>query len=391
MIVQVLQLGMGWFPEQPGGLNRVYYDLFHSLPLVGVKCRGVITGDRPAEGEFKDLLEIAAPLSGGLVRRCISIRRSVQRALAKNDIDLVASHFALYTAGLIGGLSSKPLVVHFHGPWAEESRSEGASSLAVKLKYLLEKRVYSRADRFIVLSRAFRDVLIQQYGIDESRIEIVPGQVDIQRFTMALTRQEARERLGWPMDRPIFVAVRRLVRRMGLENLIAAVKELRISAPDAMLMIAGKGPLAEELQQRIRDIGQQDSIKLLGYVSDSDLPTIYRAADCSVVPTTALEGFGLIAAESLAAGTPVLVTPVGGLPEVVEELSPALVMKSTEAADIADAMRSVLLHQVVLPDENQCRAYAVSRYDRKVVAEKIKKVYINALAGKSVTGAKFNS
>ena len=68
------------------------------------------------------------------------------------------------------------------------------------------------------------------------------------------------------------------------------------------------------------------------------LPLAYRAADLTVVPTVALEGFGLIAVESLAAGTPVLVTPVGGLPEVVAALSPALVLAATGSAPLADAV-----------------------------------------------------
>lgn len=372
---------MGWFPEQPGGLNRVFYDLFHSMPRSGVSCRGIITGDRPIEGEVGKLLHIAAPLHGNLLKRCLAFRRCTRDVLAKYDVDLVASHFALYAAGVVGRLN-RPLVVHFHGPWAEESRQEGASALAVRFKRLVEKRVYSRADRLIVLSRAFADVLARQYGIEESKIDIVPGSADLQRFNSPLSRREAREKLGWPTDRPIFVAVRRLVRRMGLENLIAAMQAVQASVPDAMLMIAGKGPLLEELQQQIRSSGNLDSIKLLGYVSDADLPTLYRAADCSVVPTASLEGFGLIAVESLAAGTPVLVTPVGGLPEVVEELSPSLVMKSIETADIAAALRSVLKGDISLPSDHQCRSYAASRFDPSVIADKIRAVYSKVLAGK---------
>ena len=68
-------------------------------------------------------------------------------------------------------------------------------------------------------------------------------------------------------------------------------------------------------------------VRMLGSSRDADLPLYYRAADLSVVPTVALEGFGLVAAESLAAGCPALVTPVGGLPSVVADLSPDLVLE----------------------------------------------------------------
>lgn len=371
---------MGWFPEQPGGLNRVYYDLLHSLPMVGVECRGVITGGAAVEGPPGSVIKVAAPLDAGLVTRCLSLRRGVREVLAQESIDLVAAHFALYAAAVVASVPPRPLVVHFHGPWALESEREGASPLSVKLKHALERHVYKQAARYIVLSKAFRDVLAESYKVDASKIRIVPGQVDTDRFNASMSRREARQALGWPLDRPIIVAVRRLVKRMGLEELIAAMVAVRQAVPDALLHIAGKGPLMGDLQTQIDQNGLGDHVRLLGYVSDDDLPRLYRAADLSVVPTASLEGFGLIAAESLAAGTPVLVTPVGGLPEVVADLSPSLVMKSTTAADIADSVSAALKGSLGLPTEEQCRAYAVSRFDRKVVAAQTKQVYEEAIA-----------
>ena len=132
------------------------------------------------------------------------------------------------------------------------------------------------------------------------------------------------------------LAVRRLVRRMGLEDLIDAIGLLKHRHPDVLLLIAGKGKIGEELQQRIDAAGLQDNVKLLGFVPDNHLAALYRAATVSVVPTVALEGFGLITVESLASGTPVLVTPVGGLPEAVAGLSDDLVLPSTGADAIAE-------------------------------------------------------
>jgi glycosyltransferase involved in cell wall biosynthesis len=240
--------------------------------------------------------------------------------------------------------------------------------------------VYQRASRYIVFSNAFRDVLSQKYGVDEAKIRIVPGQVDTERFNTMATRREARQNLGWPLDRPIVVCVRRLVSRMGLEELITAVSLVRRAHPDILLHIAGKGPLAHELQNRIDGEGLTGFVRLLGYISDSELPTIYRAANLSVVPTSSLEGFGLIAAESLASGTPVLVTPVGGLPEVVTDLAPTLVTASARAGDIADSLRAALSGRLSLPTEEQCRTYAVAKFERRTVAGQIKQVYEEAIA-----------
>jgi glycosyltransferase involved in cell wall biosynthesis len=114
-------------------------------------------------------------------------------------------------------------------------------------------------------------------------------------------------------------------------------------------------------------------------VSDEDLPYLYRAANLSVVPTMALEGFGLIAAESLAAGTPCLVSPIGGLPEVVKGLSANLVLRSPATEDIAEAVLGALQGRLSLPDDLSCRAYAEKNFDWQVIAAQIADVYRRAI------------
>jgi glycosyltransferase involved in cell wall biosynthesis len=110
------------------------------------------------------------------------------------------------------------------------------------------------------------------------------------------------------------------------------------------------------------------------------LPHAYRAADISIVPSVSLEGFGLIVAESLAAGTPCLVTPVGGLPEAVIGLSPALVMGGTSPGMLADGMAAALTGALPLPTAAQCLAFARANYDWPVIAARVRTVYEDALA-----------
>jgi glycosyltransferase involved in cell wall biosynthesis len=300
--------------------------------------------------------------------------------LERQPPDVVASHFALYAFPGLDLLKDHPLVVHFHGPWAHESRVEGERSLAFQAKAALERIVYRRGRLFVVLSQAFAGVLRDLYGVAEEDIRIVPGGVEVDRFDTGLMREEARERLSWPLDRPILLSVRRLYHRMGLENLIGAFREVHRRVPDALLYIAGKGPLAGDLHARITAEGLAEHVRLLGFVPDSDLPTVYRAADLSVVPTIALEGFGLITVESLAAGTPVLVTPVGGLPEVVRDLSPDLILPDADMMTMADRLTAILQGRVKLPATERCQMYARQRYDWPVIAHRTRRIYEEALA-----------
>ncbi len=375
----VLELGMGWFPEQAGGLNRVYYDLVHSLPAAGVNCRGLITGSSRSQDETGGAVRAVVRTDASIFERWRAIRAAVRQTFETEDIDLVAGHFAIYCFPALSTIKSKSFVYHFHGPWAAEGEREGARKIATVAKAWIERKVYRRADRLIVLSQAFKTVLCDSYGVDPLCVDIVPGSVDCDRYEISMSRREAREKLGWPSDRPIVFAIRRLVSRMGLEDLIASVSELRQRHPDVLVCIAGKGPLSQELQQQIESADLHKHVRLLGYVSDADLPVAYRAADLSIVPTVALEGFGLIAIESLAAGTPVIVTPVGGLPEVVQGLSPELICQSSGPSSLAAALDGALSNPASLPTSDACRGYARANFDLPVIAMKTKAVYQAAL------------
>lgn len=379
MSLKVLELGMGWFPEQAGGLNRVYHELVKSLPAVGVDVIGIVTGSGLSDAETAGRIRSVVPSDVGLRQRWAAIRASVAAAIEVESPDLVAAHFAVYTWPALGAIGRTPLVVHFHGPWAAEGRREGAGRVVTLIKAMLEKRVYRRATKLIVLSQAFKDVLCQSYGVDPSWVHIVPGGVDCTRYDVPLTRDEARLKLGWPTDRRILIAVRRLVHRMGLEDLITATAELRRKHPDVLLHIAGKGPLSPHLQQQIDSAGLAEHVKLLGYVSDADLPIAYTAADMSVVPTMALEGFGLIAIESLAAGTPVIVTPVGGLPEVVTKLSTNLIADGTGPHALVRAIGAALADPLRLPSREVCKAYTRTHFDLPVIARQTRAVYEQAI------------
>jgi glycosyltransferase involved in cell wall biosynthesis len=374
-LAQILTIGMGWFGEEPGGLNRMYAGLLGSLEGNGVAVRGLVAGSPKATVPAPASLSFFAGRETSALRRIQACRRAVCEALKSNDVEIVAAHFALYALPVLDLLHKRRFVFHFHGPWASESQAEGENRFSVMVKRTIEARVYRRADRFIVLSSAFAQILDRQYRIPRERIFIVPGGVDANRYCVNGTRQEARARLQLPTDRPLIVSVRRLIHRVGLEGLIDAMAEVRKTVPEALLLIAGRGGLEGELTARIAARGVQDHVRLLGFVAEDDLPALYRACDLSIVPSVALEGFGLPTIESLASGTPVLVTPVGGLPETVAELDPELVLPDATAASLADAISHALRNLGRLPAPEICARYVREHFHWPVIARKVLEVY----------------
>lgn len=375
--MKTLQIGLGWFPENSGGggLNRFYYDYMQHLPQVGVDSRGLVVGADRVTLESNGQVKAFAPVDMGLWQRCRLARRAIQSALSEDDFSLVVSHFALYTLPALDQLTHYPTVMHFHGPWAEESRMEGEGTIATRMKWVFEWLVYRQMNHFIVLSQAFRQRLHQTYHVPLDRIHVVSPGFDLEKFTLVQSRAEARAALGWAEDRPIILVVRRLVHRMGIENLIQAMDQVRQRHPDALLLIAGKGPIADALQAQIKTLNLTHNVKLLGFIPDHQLPLAYRAANFSVVPTIALEGFGLITIESLATGTPVLGTPVDSLPEVLQPLSADLVLEGTSAHHLAQGIAEALSGQRQLPSPEACMAYVQQHHTWSTVLPQLKAVY----------------
>ena len=376
MSLHTLQIGMEWFAERPGGLNRVYAHLLAELALQGVKSCGLVAGTPAVVRSSGGLACAFANADASLATRLRGVRAAALPWLRTHGSDaVVASHFALHALPLLDHLRLRPFVVHFQGPWGVESRLEGASRFSAMNRELIERQVYGRATAAIVLSTAFADILETRFGVRRERINVIPGGVEASRFDHPRSPLECRAELGWPTDRPIILCVRRLVRRVGLDALIDAAVDIRRRVPEALILIAGTGRLQVELEARIERLGLGETVRLLGFVPDEVLPLAYRAADLTVVPSLALEGFGLVTVESLAAGTPCLVTPVGGLSEIVTPLAPQLVTASPRAADIGDALAGALLGERPMPASKHCADYARTNFDWPVVATRVRAVY----------------
>ncbi|HHP7229383.1 MAG TPA: glycosyltransferase family 4 protein [Xenococcaceae cyanobacterium] len=374
-MLKTIQIGLEWFPEQGGGLDRYYYDCTRYLPQVGVAVKGLVAGSAAITENTDGRVQAFAASNVSTLKRWSGMRNSFKKLVAQQEFDLIVSHFAFYTFPILDLLENRPLVFHFHGPWALESDAEIKRPIAIWLKKQIEKTVYRRSSQFIVLSQTFRDILHQEYQVPLEQIQIIPGGVDLDRFNIALSQTEARTQLNWHLDRPIIFCVRRLAKRMGLENLITAMVQVRDRYPEIMLYVAGKGALAAVLQAQIRELGLKDHVKLLGYIPDEQLPLCYRAANFSVVPTVALEGFGLIVVESLAAGTPVLGTPIGGIPEILRPFTTDLVFEGVDSQQLATGIIEALSGDRLLPSSTACLDYVRQNYPWEAIAQKIKLVY----------------
>jgi glycosyltransferase involved in cell wall biosynthesis len=376
----ILCVGNGWFPAMPGGLNRYVYELIHHLTRSGsaIELCGVgLPDDTDDSSNASIQLTNLCHSQAFLGQRLLSAWRHFAVRKTTSCPDAINLHFALYGLPILPLLPRDvPVTFTFHGPWALEGQQETTNWLSTFLKYWIEKQVYQRCDRFIVLSRAFGDILHQHYQVPWNKIYLIPGGVDTERFQPKLTRQQARQHLNWPIDRPILFTPRRLVPRMGLDQLLTALVQVKQQIPDVWLAIAGRGTLQTKLQQQCRETGLSDVVEFLGFLPDEQLPIAYQAADLTVMPSQTLEGFGLVVLESLACGTPVVCTPVGGMPEILQPFAPQLIMPATGAKAIAAHLIAALSGDVPLPSSAACRAYTKQHFDWKIISQQVQHVLL---------------
>ncbi|WP_449061263.1 glycosyltransferase family 4 protein, partial [Planomonospora algeriensis] len=219
---------------------------------------------------------------------------------------------------------ARPLVVTLHNA----ATAGGAVGAVYRV---LERIVARRADRVLVVSPDLGERMAA-LGARHVTAAVVPAPP---RAVSGRSVEEIRAELG-AGDLPVLLTVARLAQQKGLETLLDAVACLVAGpAPQALFLVAGDGPLREELQRRIDREGLP--VRLLG--DRDDVADLLEVARALVVPSR-WEGQPLSVQEALRAGTPVVATAVGGIPEMVGE--GGLLVPYGEAAALAGAVARVL-------------------------------------------------
>jgi D-inositol-3-phosphate glycosyltransferase len=269
------------------------------------------------------------------------------RALTGASYDLIHSHYWL--SGRLGLLFADrwgaPMVSTFHTLAQLKNRvAETAAEREHAVRYEIERRTMAGSDRIVALTAVDRQQMLRHYG-QQAPIVVIPGGVDLERFS-PLPRDAAREQLGLRAEQKVVLFVGRIQRLKGLEVLVRAFA--RLSELDAELLIVGGRPGTthesreiSRLQHLVAKLGIAERTRFVGAVPHEELPVYYSAADVSVMPSS-YESFGLVAVESLACGTPVVATRVGGLTSIVRDGETGMLVPWRDADLFAERLLQVL-------------------------------------------------
>ena len=256
---------------------------------------------------------------------------------------------------------------------------------------LTEKTLLGKSDRIVVLSEYTREKIRMVYGLPESKIEIITGAANLNRFRASENRAAIRRQLGIPENCFLLLTIRNLVPRMGLENLILALKLVAKKIKHIFLILGGEGPLAGKLEDMVNEAGLRDFVRFTGFIPEQELPRYYQMADLFVLPTKELEGFGMVTVEALASGLPVLGTPVGGTTEILTHLGPEFLFADSNPTSMADQILKTIKRWEEDPkDYNEisqnCRHIAERYYSWEAHIDRLEDLFHRMANSASNTG-----
>lgn len=263
------------------------------------------------------------------------------------DFDVIDAHYYYpdgVAAALLARWFGKPLVVTARG-----------TDVNLIPQYRLPRLLIQWAARQAQASVGVSAALVERMRglkLDPGRLHVMRNGVDADRFSPQPNAQ-MRTELGLT-GTPMVLTVGNLHEHKGQRLVVEAFALLRATHPQARLVVVGDGPDAAWLRARAAALGLTDHISFAGQVPNAELARWYSAADVLVLASSR-EGWPNVLLESMACGTAVVATAVGGIPEVVQNLQVGRLVTERSASAFAAALSALLASA---PDRGQVRAYA---------------------------------
>jgi glycosyltransferase involved in cell wall biosynthesis len=233
-----------------------------------------------------------------------------------------------------------------------------------------------RASRLIAVSDALRRALAEAWPETEGKCVTIPNGVEIPDSSPR-PAAEVRRELGLPAEGPLVGMVARLAPQKGVAEFVCAARRIGSAWPDAHFVLAGDGPLRDDLHGLRAELGLEGRLHLLGEVESAR--DLIGALEVLAVASTS-EGSSVVAMEAMALSRPVVATAVGGVPEVVLDGETGLLVKPGDPDDLAAAIDTLLRDRERAADMGERgRRRAAAEFDVRRMVERTKAVYADVV------------
>lgn len=318
VVLRVLVLTWEYPPVSVGGLGNHVYQLTRAMDKEVSVHIVTLGGENTPPSEERNNVTVhrvteypvsTPDFSTWVMQLNMALAEKALELVKQYRFDLVHAHdwLVAYAGRMLKTVGNLPLIATIHA--TEAGRNQGLHTPQQHFINSVEWWLTYEAWRVIVCSNHMYQEVINQFQLPVDKVRVIPNGVDPEEFRVGDKQIQKPEH-------PIIFFVGRLVREKGAQVLISAMPEILKEVPGARLVIAGKGPMKEELISLAGKLGIADKVEFSGYIDDSTRNRIYHQASVAVFPSL-YEPFGIVALEGMATNTPVVVSDTGGLGEIV--------------------------------------------------------------------------
>ena len=305
------------------------------------------------------LQKIGAALTGFLKSVWLMPGSDIAHIHSAADISFFRKSIVYWIARLF----RKPVIWHLHSPNADFERFFGGQGLAGKYA----RHVISHCAKVVVLSESWR-ALASPY-VDAAKLAVIENPIpEIPAASDSAMRQARRV---------LYLA--HLIPRKGYSLLIEAFAKAAAEHPDALLVFAGSGEV-DNAKRICEELNITDRVEFLGWVGDEQRDVELRKASVFVLPSFQ-EGLPMGILESMAYGLATIVTPVGGIPDVVIDGENGLLMETGSVDSLTDALRRALADPDLCGELGRRAQQAVGRLSPQRIAVDWQRLYREILPG----------
>lgn len=307
-------------------------------------------------------------------------KRAGQLAEEYGKPDLVHIHDWLTVSSGVAAkhLLRVPLVMTFHS--TELSRSSSSTSPESGMVKSLEWWGSFEAAEVIAVSDWLKSQVISEFNLPAEKVREIPNGVDVTMFSKKVDVEATRNKWRVLPGERLITAVGRMTSQKGFDDLIRAYPEIRRSIPRSRLLFLGDGYMRTELESLADAEQVRESTTFAGFVTDSDLVDAIKSSDVVAVPSR-FEPFGIIALEAMAGGSPVVVSKVGGLAEIVEDGVDGLEVDPNNPSSLAEAAVRILTDHALASRLATKAKEKVKTFTWESAAMKTLDVYNTAIGG----------
>lgn len=267
--------------------------------------------------------------------------RQMGAVIAKEEtFDVIYAHDWLsFGAGIEAKRATgKPLIAHVHA--TEFDRSGGQDGVNSHV-YAVEKAGMEAADRVVAVSEFTKKIIVEKYGIPESKVRVVYNGIDESTAPSGAGVRRLRhlKQAGYK----VVLFLGRITLQKGPDYFLRAAKQVLAREPKVMFVISGSGDMEEDIMQLAGKLGISNNVLFTGFLSGPDRHEMYLAADLFVMPSVS-EPFGITPLESMKLGTPVLISKQSGVSEVVHH---ALKVDFWDIDEMTNKILSVVGHDAL--------------------------------------------